>query len=489
MSLLRSSTLRDQPREIAEFTSSADTDREIAKEVVVINIAHMLSLIASHSVPDKDARACLSALVSIYDKDLTVEPFDEDIHVTVEKLVTKIAGESGGYLNLGKSRNDQVSTALRMKTRLRLTRLLLLVHSLRRSLLERAKEYLTSPIPAYTHLQAAQPSTIGHVLLSHYQALGRDLERVRRAVEHSNQCPMGSAAVCGSTVHLDRGKVAALLGFDEVLENTVDAVSARDFVTETVYACAQTLTTLSSLCEEIILWSSYEFDFVEIPDEFVSTSSMMPHKRNPVVAELVRAKASKAAGTLGGVLSALVGLPHSYNLDLQELNGLLWQTLSDAEKSVGVVTGMVAGMKFNLQRTMSFLYTGPVCSTDLAEWLSVARGVPYRRAYLAVGASFSHLREPAKMAAVLTDELATPVSEDQVREMLNPEASLRRRPTPGGPNPVALSSYISREEQILEKEKAAILGYLEKFEEVHRLVIQDALKAAGGSQMSAGGGE
>lgn len=481
--------MRDQLAEVSEFTTSADTDLEIAKEVVVINMAHVLSLLGAHSVPSKDARACLSALVSIYGKDIAVEASDEDIHVTVERLVTAIAGESGGYLNLGKSRNDQVSTALRMRLRLRLARLSLFVHSLRRSLLERAKEYLTTPIPAYTHLQVAQPSTVGHTLLSHYQALGRDLDRIRLALERANRCPMGSAAVCGSTVPLNREELAKLLGFDGIIENTMDAVSARDFVTESLYACAQTLATLSSLCEEVILWSSREFGFIDLPDEYMATSSMMPHKRNPVVAELVRAKASKAAGVLGGALSVLVGLPHSYNLDLQELNGMLWQTLSDAEDSASVLAGMVSGMKFDPRRAMAVLTSNPVCSTDLAEWLCVVREVPYRRAYLAVGGSLSNFPESEKVAEVLTKKLGIPLSAVQVRESLDPEASLKRRPTIGGPNPVVLSKFISNEEQILAKEKAAILGYLDRFNEVYRVVTEAAAREAGRSQMPAEGGD
>jgi len=326
----------------SKYISSMQADIRIFQPVVRINMAHVIMLGERGIVPGRDAAAILRALSGLHEqgiKALELKPELEDIHMAVEKFVTDATGdEVGGKLNTAKSRNDQVATAVRMALRSDLLDVQSSVIELTKNLLESAEKHLRTIMPGYTHLQIAQPTTFAHYLAAYASAFIRDLDRLSQAFEVSNFCPMGSCALAGTSFPIDRFRVARLLGFKRVLDNTMDAVSSRDFALQAISALAVLMTNLSRMAEELVLWSSTEFGTVEMPEEFAATSSIMPHKKNPVVAEIARAKAGRSIGDLIGALSIIKALPQSYNLDMQDLTPLLWDAVDQARDSVKVMS-------------------------------------------------------------------------------------------------------------------------------------------------------
>ena len=320
-------------------------------------------------------------------KDLEMKDELEDVHMNVEDyLIAKVGKDVGGMLNLGKSRNDQVATALRMALREQLILLGNSINMLEKALLVQAAKNAGAPMPGYTHLQRGQPVTVGHHLLAHFDSLDRNFSRLIDCYLRVNQSPMGAGALSSTGFGLDRERVAQLLGFDSVLENSLDAVSSRDFATEAIYLCSQIMTDLSRLAEEMILWTTKEFSFAEISDRHASTSSMMPQKKNAIVPEIFRARTSQVLGDLVGAMGLVKALPLSYNLDLQELTRNLWGALDKTTASVQMLGEVINEMKFNtktlFEATVSddFLY-----ATELADHLVRKFKLPFREAHGRVG--------------------------------------------------------------------------------------------------------
>lgn len=318
----------------AKYSSSLEDDLRLFDAVVQINIAHVWMLKDNDIIEESSARQILDALSDLQEEsldNLELREELEDIHMVVEEYVKERTGEdTGGKLHTAKSRNDQVSTAIRMVLREGILEIQELMSGLIDTLTQLAENHLETVMPGYTHLQVAEPTTFAHYLSSYGNAFSRDIERLSGSYEHTNRCPLGACALAGTSFSIDRGTTSVLLGFDGISENTIDATGGRDFVLQVMSDLAILMINISRFVEEISLWSSSEFGMIEVPDDFSSTSSIMPQKKNPVIAELARAKSGRTAGNLLGGLSIMKNLTQAYNLDLQELTPLLWDSVDQA---------------------------------------------------------------------------------------------------------------------------------------------------------------
>lgn len=461
MDILRGERLSEPAPESAEFTGSVADDAPLIAPVVKINMAHMLMLEKNGYVKTSDAAACLKALKAI-PKKFKMDANLEDVHMNIEAFVIDRAGaDAGGQLNLGKSRNDQVATAIRMVARDRILEIARAMEYVSRVLITLGKKHANWVMPGYTHLQHAQPVTLGHHLLAHNDALQRNAKRLLQCYERVNACPMGAAALGSVVLTIDRDYACKMLGFESLLENTIDAVSSRDFALETMSVLALTMADLSKLAEEIILWSSSEFSFAEVADEYASTSSIMPQKKNPVVAEMIRSRAAMTFGDLMAGLSLVKALPLSYNLDLQDLTPRLWDSCNNALASLDLMAKMLATMKFNKDRLESSVETA-VGAADLASYIAAKKGVPFRTAHRIVGAlakqsadskeEFSkivakHLREASKRIA----KKEVSLTREEINALLIPSGNINRKATKGSPSPREIQKMVrARQEEISE---------------------------------------
>ena len=379
--------LEQSADELQKLNNSISYDIRLFSQDVEGSRAHakMLQRIGIFSVDELSE--VLSALdqveEEIQDGSFSVLPTDEDVHTYVERRITEIT-PSGARLHTGRSRNDQVATDLRLWTKEALTDVARMVISLQRVLLEKAKEVDGAVLPGYTHLQQAQPVPLGHHLLAHGWAISRDVERLLQAIERMDVSPLGAGAMAGSSIPLDVNAVADDLHFSRVFDNSIDAVSDRDFVADALYVLALLGVHLSRIGEEVIIWSSSEFGFVDLSDSFSTGSSMMPQKKNPDVAELARGKSGRLIGNLTGFLATLKGLPLSYNKDLQEDKEPLFDAVDTVSRILPAVTGMISAATFQVEEMRQQALSPYLATTDLAEWL-VQRGMPFREAHAVIG--------------------------------------------------------------------------------------------------------
>lgn len=425
---------------LMELSVSLPFDRRLAAEDLAGSRAHMTMLAAVGIVTDAERDAVLAALdtvaAELADGSFAFAPSDEDIHTAVERRVTELAGGAGAKLHTGRSRNDQVATDLRLWTRTAARAVVAAIHGLQSALLTRAEDAGDLAVPGYTHLQHAQPVLLAHHLLAHVWALGRDVERWQRVVDAADSSPLGAGALAGSSLPLDPDRTAAALGFSRRFRNSLDAVSDRDFVAEAVFAAALAQVHLSRIGEELVLWASSEFGFVTLDDAFATGSSMMPQKKNPDVAELVRGKTGRVIGDLTGLLATLKGLPLAYNRDLQEDKEPLFDAVDTLQRSLLALTGMIATITFVPDALRVQVDDPYLAATDLAELL-VERGVPFREAHAIVGGL---VRDALAGAGSLVDLVAADARlGEEGAALLAPGASVARRTTPGagGPEPVA----------------------------------------------------
>jgi argininosuccinate lyase len=428
----------------AKYTSSIDIDNRILDAVIDINRAHIFVLFKQKIISRTVAKQILSTLNSI-PKDFELNEGLEDVHMNVEDyVISKIGKSVGGMMNLAKSRNDQVATALRISLRKELLVIADEIIGLQQVLLSKARETASEVMPGYTHLQRAQPVTVGHHLLSYEETLERDLERVLQCYSRVNKSPLGAGALASSGFSLDRRTLANLLGFEGVVENSIDAVSARDFAIESIYVCAQIMSDLSRLAEEMILWTSKEFAFAEISDEFASTSSMMPQKKNAIVPEVARARSAQVAGDLVAALGIVKALPLSYNLDLQELTRNLWSTIEKTQQTLFLFSEMTRSFKFNketLRRAVDEDET--VFATEVADYLVEKFGISFRDAHSRVGALVKHAEVSGNSKNPFTGSsnqdissiLGVSITKDEISRVISPEFVLSTRKSMGSPNP------------------------------------------------------
>jgi argininosuccinate lyase len=371
--------------DVISYISSYSDDVEIFDAIIRINIAHMVALHDAGYIGRDDAAAVLRTLLGMDSGVLRSMPRMEDAHMMVEAKVIEDAGRPGENMNLGKSRNDQVAAAIRMRLRDYMIDIVGSGAKLGLNLIEKSREFKDFVMPGFTHLQPAQPVTLGYVMLAHAEEILRDLHRLVEAYNRVNLSPLGAAAMSGSTVRLNRYLLANLLGFKDVLRNAVDAVSSRDYMVEVLAAMLSISVESSRLAEHLVLWSSQEFDYVDMPDEYTATSSIMPNKKNPVVAELARAKAASPLSSLVAVATILKSLPYSYNLDMQDATPYLWAASKDVLSTLNVLAGAVGGMRADRDRMAEDALAGFVTGSDLAEYLTLKFGVPFRTAHRIVG--------------------------------------------------------------------------------------------------------
>ncbi len=379
---------------------------------------------------------------------------DEDIHMALERRLTEVAGPVGGWLHTARSRNDQVATDMAMYARERARRAQELVTELMGALLGRAREHLDWPLPGYTHLQRAQPVYLGHHLLAYFWMLARDRARFAFAEREAGRLPLGAGALAGVNFETDRAMVARELGFEEVLENSIDAVSGRDFVLDYLGAAATCATHLSRLGGELVLWSSQEFGFCELPDSWSSGSSIMPQKKNPDAAELLRAKAPRIVAHLGAFHGVLHGLPLTYNKDLQEDKEHLFDASDTLELVLAAARGMVEGVRFDRERMRAAAADELIAATDLADLL-VRLGVPFREAHGVVAGLVRLALDSGRRLSDLTPEELAAASAvlashaEDYRRVLGQDSWLESKVSRGG-------TALARVREQLEQAAAAL---------------------------------
>ena len=431
--------------EMMAFSASLAFDRRLAAADIEASIAHVHGLARAGIVEEKEATLLAEALSRSGDElaagVFQFQPGDEDIHTAIERRVHELAGDVGAKLHTGRSRNDQVATALRIYLRRELARLAELVLDLQRTLARRAGEAGQTYLPGYTHLQRAQPVLLAHHLLAHGWALARDFDRLISTLERMDACPLGAGALGGSTLPLRPDETAEALGFAHRFENSLDAVSDRDFVAETLFDIALIGVHLSRVGEEVVIFSSEEFGFLRLDDAWATGSSMLPQKKNPDVAELARGKSGRLIGHLTGFLATLKGLPLAYNRDLQEDKEPLFDALDQVSLALVAVDGLISTTLFDTERMEAAADAPALVAVDLAEWL-VVRGVPFREAHGIVG---SLVRESIERHLPLAELIEShPSFGEDALSLLEPGTALRRRRTPGGAGPEAVAVQLGR---------------------------------------------
>jgi argininosuccinate lyase len=423
------------------MNASIGFDRRLWPYDIAQSRAHARMLAARGIVSDSDRDALLKGLDAV-ESELAEDRFpfeenDEDIHMAIERRLTELAGPVGGKLHTARSRNDQVVTDLAMYTRERAGAALAGLDVLMAALLDRAQEHVDWPMPGYTHLQRAQPVYLGHHLLAYFWMLARDRARFAFALHESSRLPLGSGALAGVSFDTDRRMLARELGFAEVSPNSIDAVSGRDFVFDYLNAAATCATHLSRLGAELVLWSSVEFGFCELPDAWSSGSSIMPQKKNPDAAELLRGKAPRVVGHLSALHGVMHALPLTYNKDLQEDKEHLFDAVDTIELSLAAATGMIAGARFDRERLSESAADELIAATDVADLL-VGLGVPFREAHgVVAGLVRTALDDGRQLSELTVDELAAhsetlAANEARFREVLTQSSWLESKVSEGG---------------------------------------------------------
>jgi len=439
----------------ARMNASVEFDRRLLPHDVAGSIAHAQMLAARGIITDADAKAIVDGLRRVEAKlaagELAWDAALEDVHMNVEARLIEEIGDAGRRLHTGRSRNDQVATDLRLYARDAVIRLVRGIDELRRALVVQARAHVDTLLPGYTHLQRAQPVRLAHHLLAYDAMLQRDRGRLTDAARRANISPLGSGALAGTTLPIDREHVAKALGFDGVTTSSLDAVGDRDFAIEIVAACALAQVHLSRLGEELVLWTTSEFGFAKIGEAYCSGSSLMPQKMNPDLAELVRAKAGRVIGSWVTLVTVVKGLPLAYNKDLQETQEPLYDAVETLDASLTVARGMIASLVFDTARMREAIDKGYLVATEVADYL-VTKGVPFREAHDIAG----HLVRVAvdrgvELAALSLAELraAHPAFDPDLADWLDPVRAVDRRDLPGGPARGRVLAEIERIERDL----------------------------------------
>ena len=443
------------------FLSSLAADERIFEADLAVDRAHVVMLAEQDIIDEDDAGAILDALDEIEAAGHGELPDGEDVHAAIETAVIERVGPEGGRMHTARSRNDEVATCIRYRLREDLLDAVETVVGAREQLLETANEHTETTMPGFTHLQYAQPTTVAHYLLSYERALARDTERLLGAYERTNRSPLGSAAFAGTPFDIDRERTAELLGFDSILRNSMDASSARDFLLEATTALSNLATTLSGLSEDVVIFAND--GYVDLSDDYASTSSIMPQKKNPDTLELVRGRAGDAHAAVSGLLTTLKGLPRAYNRDLQRATGYGWDAVDAVVDATEVAAGAVATAEWNEEVLAAEAGAGFSTATGVADLLAMS-GVPFRTAhemvaYVARSATEQASGEAASTVAeasadpdyddldaaaqeVLGESLSEHIEREAVEAALDPERSVASRDSAGGPAPDAVEAQL-----------------------------------------------
>lgn len=449
--------------ELERFGASLPFDKRMWRQDIRGSKAHAAMLAHQGVISQEDADAIRAGLDDIaaqiergeftFDVDR-----DEDIHMAIERVLTENIGAAGGRLHTGRSRNDQTAVDTHLIARDLADEILASLAKLEAVLLDRAEGEFGVVMPGYTHMQPAQPVLLSHHLLAYFWMFNRDFRRVSAAREAANVCPLGAAALAGTTYPLDRFMTAEALGFSGPTANSMDSVSDRDYLLDLIYACSVCQVHLSRLCEELVWWSSAEFGFVEMDDAHSTGSSIMPQKKNPDFAELVRGKAGRVVGDLTSLLVTVKGTPLTYDKDLQEDKEPLFDAADTVLGSLMACTGMLATCTFKEERMREASHEGYMAATDLADYL-VGKGLPFRQAHAVVGRIVGDcVREGVTLQQLSTDELRSysELFDDDAHEALDIDNIVRRRTTFGGTGHEAVRAQLKLATEALKADEAAL---------------------------------
>jgi argininosuccinate lyase len=434
-----------------EINVSIGVDKRLWREDIKASKAHVTMLAAQGIVSAEDCDAILKGLETIAAEyevaGVKEDPSLEDIHMHVEHRLTELIGAAAGRLHTARSRNDQVATDFRLWVRAAMDEIDAQLAAFQRVLVAKAEEHAESVMPGFTHLQSAQPVTLGHHLMAYYEMLRRDRSRFRDARARINESPLGSAALAGTSFPVDREATAGALGFDRPAANSLDAVSDRDFALDYLMAAAQCSLHLSRLAEELIVWASQPFGFVQLSDEFSTGSSIMPQKRNPDAAELVRGHSGRIAGAMMSLLITMKGLPLAYSKDMQDDKPPVFEAHDLLSISIQALAGMVETCRFDLEKMRAAAAAGFSTATDLADWLVRVAGVPFREAHHITGRAVKLAEEQGVgLAELELDALRRidPRIDASVFDVLSVDASVRSRTSYGGTAPERVREQIAR---------------------------------------------
>ena len=433
-----------------EINASIPFDKALWRQDIAASKAHAAMLGAQGIVSSGDAAAIVEGLVRIaseYEQDGVPEDWDlEDIHMTIEARLTELIGPVAGRLHTARSRNDQVATSFRLWVRDAIDAADGALLALQRALATRAGEHAATIMPGFTHLQTAQPITLGHHLLAYYSMIARDRSRFADARARLNRCPLGSAALAGTGFPIDRHATATALGFDGPTDNSLDSVSDRDFALDYLAAAAQCALHLSRLAEELVLWASQPFGFVRLPDALSTGSSIMPQKKNPDAAELVRGHAGRIVGCQTALMVTMKGLPLAYSKDMQDDKPPVFEAAGLLALSIAAMEGMIAGATFDIARMRAAAEAGFATATDLADWLVREADVPFREAHHIVGAAVRTAEERGCALSDLPLDALQAIDrriDARVFEVLPVEASVASRASYGGTAPDAVRDRVA----------------------------------------------
>lgn len=423
---------------VDDFGASISFDQLLAAEDIAGSLAHVKMLKKTGILPAEDVDKIVAGLETLAARqkagELEFSTVNEDIHMNIESLLTEEIGPVAGKLHTARSRNDQVATDFHLYLKHQLPLILDRLHELETVLVDKASENVETVMPGYTHLQHAQPISYAHYLLAYYQMFKRDMERFEFNMQHTDISPLGAAALAGTTFPIDREYSAKLLGFSDVYHNSLDAVSDRDFVLEFLSNASILMMHLSRFCEEIVSWSSYEFKYISLSDQFSTGSSIMPQKKNPDMAELIRGRSGRVYGNLMGLLTVMKGIPLAYNKDLQEDKEGAFDTVTTVLTSLHVFTGMLATLTVNEDRMAEATTNDFSNATELADYLA-NKGIPFREAHAIVGKLvLDGLKKQRPLQDIPLSEYQqiSPLIQEDVYHDLDAKVAVQRRHSLGG---------------------------------------------------------
>ncbi len=441
---------------VETFTSSIDVDRRLYAYDIQGSIAHCKTLAKAGIITAKEAQELTAGLDKIK-QEIEAQTFGyhdalEDIHTHIETRLSEIVGRAARKLHTARSRNDQVALDVRLYLRDAVASIIEGMVKLQKAVVGVAKRHIETVLPGYTHLQRAQPVLLAHHLMAYYEMFSRDAERLQECLARINVMPLGSAALAGTPHPIDRKYTAELLGFKKVSANSMDSVADRDFIIEFLSAASISMMHLSRLSEELVIWSSAEFDFIELPDAFATGSSIMPQKKNPDVAELTRGKSGRVFGSLVAMLTLMKSLPLSYNRDMQEDKSLLFDAADTLSACIAIYIQLLPKIKFNKARMQKAADKGYLNATDMADYL-VTKGLPFREAHHCVGQIVGHARGKRKEIHELSlKELQqfSPLIQAEIFDFLTTRQMIDRRNTIGGTATRAVKTAIKTAEKKLQ---------------------------------------
>nr|WP_241741959.1 argininosuccinate lyase [Shouchella lehensis] len=442
---------------VDEFGASIGFDKQLVFEDIQGSIAHVTMLAACEIVTEEEKNTIVAGLQTLKKKaeegTLAYEVAQEDIHLNIEKQLIDEIGPVGGKLHTGRSRNDQVATDMHLYLYHETKTIMEAIRAMQESLIHKAQEHVETLIPGYTHLQRAQPVSFAHHLLAYFWMLERDYSRFKDSLKRVNVSPLGAGALAGTTFPIDRHLTAELLGFDGIYENSLDAVSDRDFILEFLSASSTLMMHLSRLCEEMIFWSSQECQFIELDDAFATGSSIMPQKKNPDMAELIRGKTGRVYGNLFSLLTTLKGLPLAYNKDMQEDKEGMFDTVVTVKGSLRIFSGMISSMSVKTEQMEAAVSQDFSNATELADYLAT-KGMPFREAHEVVGklVLIAIQKNVYLLDLAMTDYTeASALFDEDIYEVLQPKTVVARRNSAGGTGFDQVEIAIEKAKELVNK--------------------------------------